>query len=74
MVYEHLSKCFIPEDPPLGFFELFQAIVAHRDTPRSMALVLGASKLLAMEKNIGGLHPIDISKVFFQLISHLIVL
>jgi hypothetical protein len=42
MVYEHLSKCFILEDPSLGFLELFQTIVviAHGDIPRSVALML----------------------------------
>jgi hypothetical protein len=33
-----------------------------------MALMLGACKLLAMAKDIGGLHPIAIGEVFFQLI------
>jgi hypothetical protein len=36
--------------------------------------VLGANKLLAMAQDIGGLCPIIISKVFFQLISRSIIL
>jgi hypothetical protein len=28
MVYEHLSRCFIPKDPSLGFSKLFQAAIA----------------------------------------------
>jgi hypothetical protein len=36
-----------------------------------MALVLWASKLLAMAKDIGGFHLIE---VFFRIISHSIVL
>jgi len=39
-----------------------------------MALVLGASRLLAMAKDIGGLRPIIISEVFFLFINHSIVL
>jgi hypothetical protein len=76
MVYEHLLRCFILEDPSLRFLKLFQdaATVAHGDIPRSVALVLGVSKLLAMEKNTYGLCPIVIGNVFFQLISHSIVL
>jgi hypothetical protein len=36
--------------------------------------VLRASRLLAMVKDISGLRPIVMSKVFVQLISHSIVL
>jgi len=54
MVYEHLSRCFIPKDPFLGFSKLFQTIVvvAHGDIRRSMTLLLGANKLLAMTKHV----------------------
>jgi len=57
MVYEYLSRCFILEDPSSGFSKLFQDVVAivRGDIPRSVALVLGAKKLLAMAKDIGGL-------------------
>jgi hypothetical protein len=44
------------------------------DIPRSMALVLEVSKLLAMAKDIGGLRPITIGEVFLWFISHSIVL
>jgi len=74
MVYEHLLKCFILEDPSLGFLKLFQAttVVVHGDILRSVALVLRASRLLAMAKNTRGLHPIAVGDVFCQL-SHSIV-
>lgn len=67
MVYEHLLGCFILEDPSSGFSKLFHAIifVAHGDILRSMALMLGASKLLVMVKDIEGLCPIVIGKAFF---------
>jgi hypothetical protein len=76
MIYEHLSGCFGLENPSSEFSKLFQATttIAHGDIPRLMALVLGVSKLLAMAKDIGGLHPIIIGEVFLQLISCSIVL
>ncbi len=54
MVYEHLSRCFIPKDPFSRFSKLFQTIVvfAPGDIRRSMTLMLGANKLLAMIKHI----------------------
>ncbi len=65
MVYEHLSRCFIPKDPSSRFLELFQVvvIVACRDIPRSVALMLGANRLLAMAKDTSGLHPIVMRNV-----------
>jgi hypothetical protein len=75
MVYEHLSRCFILKDPSPGFSELFQVVVVvHGDILRSVALVLGASKLLAMENGTSGLRPIVVGKVFFRLINHSIFL
>jgi len=66
MVYEYLLGCFIPKDPSSRFLELFLAIVvvARGYIPRLVALVLGASRLLAMAKDIGGLRPIIIGEVF----------
>ncbi len=53
-----------------GFLELVQSIVAVAcgDIPRSVALVPWASRLLAMAKDIRGLCPIGIRKVFFDLV------
>jgi hypothetical protein len=67
MVYEHLSRCFIPINPSSGFSKLFWVVIAiaHGDIPRLMALVLGANKLLAMVKDIGNLYFISVSKMFF---------
>jgi hypothetical protein len=66
MVYEHLSKCFIPKDPSSQFSKLFQVIViTHDNILKLMALVLGESRLLAMVKDISGLHLIAIKKVIF---------
>ncbi len=76
IVYEHLLICFILEDPSLRFLELFQDVVtvARGDIFRSLALVFGANRLLAMAKDLGGFHPIIVSDVFFQLISYFSVL
>jgi hypothetical protein len=43
-------------------------------SPRSMALMLRASKLLAMVKDSSGLRPITVNEVFLRLITHSIVL
>jgi hypothetical protein len=66
MVYEHLSKCVILEDPSSWFLELFQATttIARGDIPRSVALVQRANRLLAMVKDINGFHPIVVGEMF----------
>jgi hypothetical protein len=52
--------------PILKVTELFHVVVLllHGDILRLMALVLGANRLLAMVKDIGGLRSIAISEVF----------
>ncbi len=67
MVYEHLSGCFILKDPSSRFLELFFVVAIVADILKSMALMLGVSKLLAMAKDIGGLRPITIGEPFFDL-------
>ncbi len=59
-----------------GFLELFQvvAVGARGDILRSVALMMGASRLLVIAKDIGGIRPIAVSKVFFRLISCSIIL
>jgi len=76
MVYEHLLGCLILKDPSLGFLKLFQVVViiVCGDIPKSVALVLGVSRLLAMAKDINGFCLIPVGKVFFRFISHSIVL
>jgi len=71
MVYEHLLGRFILEDPSSRFSKLFQTsiVVAHGDIPRSVALMLGASRLLAMAKDFKGLRLIVVGEVFFRLIN-----
>jgi hypothetical protein len=75
MVYEHLLGCFILEDPSLGFSRLFQVVVvAHGDIPKLVALVLGASTLLSMAKDIRSPCPIVVGKMCLQLFNRSIVL
>jgi hypothetical protein len=76
MVYEHLSRCFIPKDLSSRFSRLFHAtiVVAYGDIPRLMALMLMANRLLAIAKDIGGFCPTAIGKIFFRLIKCSIIL
>jgi hypothetical protein len=76
MVYEHISRCFIPQEPSLGFSELFKDVfvVACSDIPMLVALVLGVNRLLAMAKDSIGFRPIVVGEVFIQLISRSIIL
>jgi hypothetical protein len=66
MVYEHLSIYFIPQDPSSNFLKLLEAInaIARGDILRSMALMLGANKLLTVAKDIEGLCFVVVGKVF----------
>jgi hypothetical protein len=64
IVYEHLSKYYIPKDSSLGFSRLFQVVVVHGVIFRSVALVLGVSILLVMAKDTSGLCPIAINDFF----------
>ncbi len=76
MVYEYLLGRFIPKDSFSKFSKLFQVVViiVFGDILRLMALVLGASKLLAMVKDTSGLCPIAIGKVFLWFNSRSIIL
>jgi hypothetical protein len=53
MVYEHLLGCFILEDPSSRFLKIFQVVVfvVHGVIPKSVALMLGASKLLVYKRH-----------------------
>jgi len=66
MVNEHLLRCSIPKDKSSNFSKLLQAIGinARGDILRSMALMLGANRLLAMAKNIASLHLNVVGKMF----------
>jgi hypothetical protein len=66
----NILRLFHTRGPILKVFGIIQVvlIVVHGDIPKLMALMLWANRLLAMAKNIGGLCPIIISEVFFDLL------
>ncbi|KAL2635415.1 hypothetical protein R1flu_006894 [Riccia fluitans] len=71
MVFELLRDCFTPEDLASGFdllFELCTHIAQGRVSP-SMAYLLGASRLLALEKPSGGVRPIAVGEVLYRLVA-----
>ncbi|KAL2634242.1 hypothetical protein R1flu_005721 [Riccia fluitans] len=71
MVFELLRDCFTLEDPASGFnllFELCTHIGQGRVSP-SMAYLLGASRLLALEKPSGGVRPIAVGEVLYRLVA-----
>jgi hypothetical protein len=57
---------FHTKGPIFGVLKKIQVtiVVIHGDIPRSVALVLGVNKLLAMVKDISDIRPIVIGKVF----------
>jgi len=76
MLYEHILRCFIVEDPSSRYSKLFHAIVivVCGDMFISVALMQRASKLLVIVKDTCGLCRIIVGKMFFRLISRSIVL
>jgi hypothetical protein len=50
------------------------ATIVRADIPRSVALVLGVNKLLAMAKDTSGFPSIVVGKMFPQFISRSIIL
>jgi len=57
---------FHTKKPILRVFKIIPSCCYYYlwDILSSVALMLGASKLLAMANDIGGLHPIVVNKVF----------
>jgi hypothetical protein len=51
--------------PSSRFLELFQVVVVHEDIPRSMALMLGVSRLLTMANDTNGFCFIVVGEMFF---------
>jgi len=76
MVYEYFLRCFRLEDPSLEFSKLFQIVftIAHGDIPKSVVLLLGVNRLVALVKDTKCFCSIAISEVFLQLISCSIIL
>ncbi|KAL2634313.1 hypothetical protein R1flu_005792 [Riccia fluitans] len=72
MVFELLCDCFTLEDPSSDFDFLFDLClhIAQGQVPASMAYLLGASCLLALEKPSGGVRPIAVGEVLYRLVAH----
>ncbi|KAL2644378.1 hypothetical protein R1flu_011965 [Riccia fluitans] len=71
MVFELFRDCFTPEDPTSGFNLLFELCthIAQGRVSSSMAYLLGASCLLALEKPSSGVRPIVVGEVLYQLVA-----
>ncbi|KAL2643392.1 hypothetical protein R1flu_010979 [Riccia fluitans] len=71
MVFELLLDCFIPEDSASGFDLLFQLCthVAQGHLSLAAARLLGASCLLAIEKDSGGVRPIAEGEALDRLVA-----
>ncbi|KAL2632598.1 hypothetical protein R1flu_004077 [Riccia fluitans] len=71
MVFELLRDCFIPEDSASGFDLLFQLCthVAQGHLSLAAARFLGASRLLAIEKDSGGVRPIAMGEALYRLVD-----
>jgi len=78
MVYEHLSRCFIPKYPSSWFLELFQdaVIITHGDIPRLMALMLGLIDCWQWQKTLVVFVLLSWMKCFFiyELLHYFITL
>ncbi|KAL2630334.1 hypothetical protein R1flu_015020 [Riccia fluitans] len=71
MVFELLRDCFIPEDFASGFDLLFQLCthVAQGHLSLAAARLLGPSRLLAIEKDSGGVRPIVVGEALYRLVA-----
>ncbi|KAL2653713.1 hypothetical protein R1flu_021841 [Riccia fluitans] len=71
MVFELLRDCFTHEDPASGFDLLFELCtrIAQGQVSPSIAYLLGASRLLSLEKPSGGVRPIVVGEVLYQLVA-----
>ncbi|KAL2653717.1 hypothetical protein R1flu_021845 [Riccia fluitans] len=71
MVFELLRDCFIPKDSTSGFDLLFQLCthVAQGHLSLATARLLGASRLLAIEKDSCGVRPISVGEALYRLVA-----
>ena len=76
MVFEHFRDVLDPDDPASGFDLLFHvaAHVARGRIPASICHLLGASRLVALDKGGGAVRPLAVGEGFYRLISRAICL
>ena len=75
-VFEHYRDVLDPADPASGFDLLFRvaSCVARGDIPAHVARMLGTSRLVALQKPLGGVRPLAIGEGFYRLVSRAICL
>ena len=75
-VFEHYRDVLDPVDPASGFDLFFRvaSCVAHWDIPAPVARMLGTSRLVALQKPLGGIRPLAIGEGFYRLVSRAICL
>ena len=73
-VFEHFRDVPDPVDPASGFDLLFHLAsrVAQGDIPSSVARMLGTSRLVALQKPLGGVRPLAVGEAFYRLVSRAI--
>ena len=73
-VFEHYRDVLDPADPASGFDLLFELAsrVARGDIPHSVAQMLGTSRLVALQKPLGGVRPLAVGEAFYRLVSRAI--
>ncbi|KAL2609230.1 hypothetical protein R1flu_027803 [Riccia fluitans] len=71
MVFKLLRDCFIPEDSAGEFDLLFQICthVTQGHLSLAVARLLGASCLLAIKKDSGGVRPIAVGEALYRLVA-----
>ena len=75
-MFEHYRDVLDPADPANGFDLLFHLAsrVAQGGIPPSLAHMLGTSRLVALQKPLGGVRPLAIGEGFYRLVSRAISL
>ena len=75
-VFEHYRDVLDPADPASGFDLLFHLAsrVAQGGIPASVARKLGTSRLVALQKPLGGVRPRAVGERFYRSVSRAICL
>ena len=70
-VFEHYRDVLDPADPASGFDLLFHLAsrVAQGGILTSLARMLGTSRLVALQKLLGGVRPLAVGEGFYRLAS-----
>jgi hypothetical protein len=71
MIFEHLWDVFDLKKSPNNFIQLhhLNSHVAMDCFPRSIVFIFGATKFLTLAKPLGGIKPITMGEVLYQLVN-----